>query len=80
MTLQTHDMICQNFPALLQDTEVNMTSLGPVLEAAFAAAGMERLKISGADSGQRVGSEGPPEHCDPANYKSADRHARMRRM
>ncbi len=53
-----------------QDTEVNMTSLGPVLEAAFAAAGIKQLNATPAISAQRVGSDGPPGHCEAAKYKS----------
>jgi hypothetical protein len=45
-----------------------MTSLGPVLEAAFAAAGINRLEATAADSAQHVGSDGPSEHCEAAMY------------
>jgi hypothetical protein len=57
-----------------------MTSLGPVLEAAFAAAGIKRLTTTGADSAQRVDSDRPPEHCELAMYKPPKRRMRLRRM
>ena len=46
-----------------------MTSLGPVLEAAFAAAGIKRLETTAAVSAQHAGSDGLPEHCDAAMYR-----------
>ena len=45
-----------------------MTSLGPVLEAAFAAAGIKGLEATAADSAQHVGLDGLPENCEAAIY------------
>ncbi len=84
LTLDADDllqMIIVLLPLLCgQDTEVNMTSLGPVLEAAFAAAGIQGLNGTAANSAQRVGSDGPSEHCDAALYKAANGRMQTRRM
>ena len=56
-----------------------MTSLGPVLEAAFAVTGIKKLNATAASRAQHAGSEGRPGQCEAAAYKLSSRRLRRRR-